>query len=116
MEIRQLITFRAVAQTLSFSRAATQLNYAQSTVSAQIQGLEEELGVALFDRLGKSVALTDAGQRLLGYAEKMLNLADEALAVVSNADIQTGPLTISAPETLCTVLRARLAGEKPPKA
>lgn len=102
MEIRQLVTFRAVAQTLSFSRAAAQLNYAQSTVSAQIQGLEEELGVALFDRLGKSVGLTDAGERLLGYAEKMLNLADEALAVVSNADILTGPLTISAPETLCT--------------
>lgn len=102
MEIRQLITFQTVAKTLSFSKTATHLNYAQSTVSAQIHGLEEELGVALFDRLGKSVILTDAGQRLLGYAEKMINLADEAVAVVSNADTLTGSLTISAPETLCT--------------
>ncbi|MCB0195870.1 MAG: LysR family transcriptional regulator [Anaerolineae bacterium] len=102
METRQLTTFRAVAQTLSFSRAANQLNYAQSTVSSQIQSLEEELGVALFDRLGKSIVLTDAGQRLFGYAEKILNLTDEALAIVSNADTLTGSLTISAPETLCT--------------
>jgi DNA-binding transcriptional LysR family regulator len=54
MELRQLSTFRTIAHTLSFSRAAASLNYAQSTVSAQIQGLEEELGVALFDRLGRA--------------------------------------------------------------
>ena len=101
MELRQLITFRLVAQTLSFSRTATTLNYAQSTVSAQIHGLEEELGVSLFDRLGKRVVLTDAGQRLLGYAEKMLDLADEAQSMVSNSDTLSGSLTISAPETLC---------------
>jgi DNA-binding transcriptional LysR family regulator len=102
MELRQLVTFRTVAQTLSFSRAATSLNYAQSTVSAQIQTLEDELGVSLFDRLGKSIILTDAGERLLGYAEKLLDLAGEARAVVSDGETLAGTLTISAPETLCT--------------
>ena len=71
MEFRQLVTFRMVAETLSFSRTAQALNYVQSSVTAQIQALEEELGVRLFDRLGKRVALTDAGARLLPYAEKM---------------------------------------------
>ncbi len=102
MELRQLTTFRMVATTLSFSRAAAALNYVQSSVTAQIQVLEEELGVDLFDRLGKRVALTDAGKRLLEYAEKILALADEARAVVSGGDAPTGTVTISAPETLCT--------------
>jgi len=101
MELRQLITFRMAAQTLSFSRTAQALSYAQSTVSAQIQALEEELEVSLFDRLGKRVVLTDAGQRLLGYAEKILTLEDEARAAVSNGNTLDGSLTISAPETLC---------------
>lgn len=101
MELRQLTTFRTIAQAGSFSRAATALNYAQSTVSAQIQSLEEELGVSLFDRLGKTVVLTDAGQTLLGYAEKILNLADEARTTVASGDVLTGSLTISAAETLC---------------
>src|SRR5579884_2052606 len=57
MELRQLATFRMIAHTLSFSRAAVALNYVQSSVTAQIQTLEEELGIQLFDRLGKRVAL-----------------------------------------------------------
>jgi DNA-binding transcriptional LysR family regulator len=101
MELHQLATFRAVAQTLSFTQAAAALNYAQSTVSAQIQGLEEELGVTLFDRLGKRVALTGAGELLLAYAERLLNLAEETRVVVSGQDGLGGALTISAPETLC---------------
>ena len=102
MELRQLATFRLIAQTQSFSRTAAALNYAQSTVSAQIQGLEEELGIPLFDRLGKRVALTEAGQRLLGYAEKILDLAAEARFSITSEETLTGTLTISAAETLCT--------------
>src|SRR5262249_14299225 len=102
MELRQLITFQAVASTLSFTRAAVLLNYAQSSVTAQIQALEEELGVPLFDRLGKRVVLTDAGQRLVRYADRMLNLADETRGVVSGGEVRGGTLTLSAIETLCT--------------
>lgn len=102
MEIRQLNTFRMVATLLSFSRAATALNYVQSSVTTQIQQLEEELGVRLFDRLGKHIALTDAGKRLYLYAERILNLAEEARYAVAEGEMFTGTVTFGAPETLCT--------------
>jgi DNA-binding transcriptional LysR family regulator len=102
MELRQLTTFRMVATLLSFSRAAESLNYVQSSVTTQIQVLEEELGVRLFDRLGKRVALTDAGKRLLQYTERILHLVEEAHSVVTNEEIPGGTLTITAPETLCS--------------
>lgn len=102
MELRQLKTFRAVAENLSFTRAAGQLGYVQSSVTAQVQGLEKELGVPLFDRVGRRVALTDAGRRLLGYAEKMLDLEEEVRATVSADGEPAGTVTISAAETHCT--------------
>ncbi|MBX3001794.1 MAG: LysR family transcriptional regulator [Caldilineaceae bacterium] len=101
MELRQLKTFRTTAQVRSFSRAAEILDYAQSTVSTQIQSLEQELGVHLFDRLGKQVMLTNAGQRLLVYADQILKLSDEAYQVVADSEIPAGTLTIGAPESLC---------------
>ena len=102
MELRQLETFRAVATELSFTRAALALDYAQSSVTAQIQALESELGVRLFDRLGRRVALTDAGQRLLEYAERLLSLAEEARTALADGDEPSGTLTIGAPETIMT--------------
>ena len=102
MELRQLLTFRQLATTLNFTRTATALNYVQSNVTAQIQALEEELGIRLFDRLGKRVALTDVGERLLQYAEQILDLADEMHKVASTAGNPMGTLTIGAPESLCT--------------
>src|SRR2546421_3651462 len=101
MDLRQLNTFRLVATTLSFTRAAAALSYAQSSVTAQIQSLEDELGVQLFDRLGRRVALTDAGLRLLRYADRLLDLAEEARAAVADGGDPLGSLCISAPETLC---------------
>jgi len=100
LEIRQLITFRAVARFLSFNRAAEELNYAQSSVSAQIQALEEELGVQLFDRLGRRILLTEAGVKLLQYAEKMLDLAEETRSEVVGSKDLRGSLTVKVPETI----------------
>ena len=73
MEFRQLRTFRAVADQLSFSKAAEQLYMAQSSVSAQIRLLEEDLDVKLFDRIGRRVLITDAGLKLYEYARHFLN-------------------------------------------
>ena len=101
MELRQLFTFRMVATTLSFTQTAVALHYAQSSVTVQMQSLEAELGVRLFDRLGKRVALTQAGQRLLRYAEEVLALVEEARQEVSNTEDPAGTLTIGAPESLC---------------
>ncbi|KOU44267.1 MULTISPECIES: LysR family transcriptional regulator [unclassified Streptomyces] len=101
MQLRQLNTFRTVAETLNITRAAERLNYAQSSVTEQIQSLEADLGVALFDRSGRRIRLTDAGNRLVEYAERMLQLAEEARAAVSGMADPAGELTIGAPETLC---------------
>ena len=102
MDFRHLTTFRALAATLNFHQAAERLNYVQSTVSAHIQALEEELGTRLFDRLGKQVVLTDAGARLLPYAEHLLKVAEEARLAVAEQQELVGTLTIRATETLWT--------------
>ncbi|WP_405723165.1 LysR family transcriptional regulator [Streptomyces sp. NBC_01537] len=101
MQLRQLNTFRTVAETLNITRAAERLNYAQSSVTEQIQSLEADIGVALFDRTGRRLRLTAAGNRLVDYAERMLALAEEARAVVAGMDDPVGELAIGAPETLC---------------
>lgn len=102
MELRQLKTFQMVANSLSFTQAAILLDYAQSSVTAQIQALEGELGVPLFNRLGRHIQLTEAGERLLWYAGRLLSLADEAQADVSGRQPVEGAIAIGAPETICT--------------
>ena len=106
MELRELAAFREVARPASFNRAAARLGYVQSTVSAQVKGLEAELGVRLFDRLARTVTLTPAGSALLPHAERLLELAAEARSAVAAAVAEEGELvgtvTISAPESLLT--------------
>ena len=72
MEFRQLKTFVTAAQMESFSRAAQELGYSQSAVTVQIRLLEEELGVKLFDRLGKRISLTAQGRRFLKQSLQIL--------------------------------------------
>ena len=100
MELRQLKTFLMVGKLLSFNRAAEILNYAQSTVSVQIRSLEEEFGVPLFDRLGKQVVLTEAGQALMRYARKMLDIEEETHSEVSGRTQPQGSVSIRIPESL----------------
>ncbi|GIN39325.1 LysR family transcriptional regulator [Heyndrickxia oleronia] len=101
MELRQLNTFRTVASTLNFSRAAEVLNYVPSNVTMQIKALEEELGVRLFDRLGKQLVLTTAGKRFLTHIQSVLDKLDEARSVIHDNENLSGTLTISANEVLC---------------
>jgi len=103
MELRLLRTFRAVAEELNFTRAAEKLYLAQSSVSAQVRSLEEDLGVRLFDRIGRGIALTDAGEKLLEYARRLDDLAEEMRADVTSATTLRGSLTIRMPETLGAV-------------
>ncbi|MEK3904920.1 LysR family transcriptional regulator [Paenibacillus sp. FSL R7-0179] len=100
MESKHLFTFLVVVETGSFTRAAQKLDYAQSSITAQIQALEAELKQPLFDRISKKIMLTDAGRRLLPYAQeisKMHTMAENALR--SGSEI-TGSLRIGAPESL----------------
>jgi LysR family hydrogen peroxide-inducible transcriptional activator len=78
MELHQLRYFLAVARTGSFTRAAEREGLAQPTLSQQIRRLEKALGLPLFERLGRGVRLTPAGQRLLGYAEAVFGELTEA--------------------------------------
>ena len=70
MELRDLKTFVVVARLQSFHRASDELHTAQSTVSARIAALENDLGVRLFERLGRRSVLTEPGRRLLDYARR----------------------------------------------
>lgn len=85
MNPRQLKTFLAVAKHGNFTRAAGDANLAQSSLSDQIQVLEEELGVQLFERSRQGVTLTPAGDTLKAYAEEILALNDEAKAAIRAA-------------------------------
>jgi DNA-binding transcriptional LysR family regulator len=102
MEFRQLKTFKTLATLLNFNRAAQVLNYSQSTVSAQIKCLEEEFGKPLFDRLGKRIALTEAGRILVRYCDKLLSLEEETLAQVTGTEEPRGVLSVRAPQSVST--------------
>ena len=69
MDLQSLNIFVQVAELNSFTKAAEVLGYSQPTVSFQIKQLEKELGVQLFDRIGHTISLTDAGRAALGYAQ-----------------------------------------------
>ena len=74
-----LKTFRAAAHTLSFTRAAAELNVTQAAVSHQIKALEEALETSLFERGNRSLALTEAGNRLLPYVDQMFQVLEQGL-------------------------------------
>ncbi|MEJ2630466.1 MAG: LysR family transcriptional regulator [Acidihalobacter sp.] len=102
MNLRTLETFVAVAKYLNVTHAAAQIHRAQSSVSEQIQSLEADFGVALFDRSGRKLSLTSAGVCLLEYALEMLALADEARGAVKDAvGLVDGSLSVGGLETLC---------------
>ncbi|MCL6502781.1 MAG: LysR family transcriptional regulator [Pirellulales bacterium] len=101
MEVHQLRYFVAVAQTGSFSRAAEQCHVSQPALSQQIQKLERSLGHRLFHRLGKRVALSEAGRLLLQQAQQILTLLENAERQVKDFDqLAHGQLTVGAIPTI----------------
>lgn len=100
MEIRHLQTFITIVELEGFTKAADHLGYAQSTITSHIQILENELGKALFDRLGKKIVLTNVGKELVPYAKQMLNLYKEIKNITSEQNGVSGDLIIGAGESL----------------
>lgn len=104
MDTKQLKTFRTIAKNLSFSKTAEELNFAQSTVSAQIRSLENELRMTLFDRLGKKVSLTDEGKNILEYANRFMTIEEEFITSIKSGNKISGTINIYAPNTICVYL------------
>ena len=101
MDTKHLQCFLTVARLLNFSEAANFLNYSQSTVSDQVRSLEEQLGVKLFERVGKKVYVSSQGNRLLPLAERMVRTAEEIDGVFAKEAMISGSLTLGAAESLC---------------
>ena len=96
MELVQLATFVAVAETGSFSLAAERLFTTQPAVSKRVRALEDDLGVALFDRLGRGIRLTEAGETFLASARRILaDVRASREAVHSLGDAVSGPLRLA---------------------
>ena len=102
MDLQKLKTFRTVATLMNFNQAAQVLHYAQSSVSAQIKALENDLGVQLFRRTGKKVQLTPPGEKMLQYAHKMLAIEQEARNEIAGTPRSTSLLTLRMPQTVAT--------------
>lgn len=100
MEIRNLKTFQRVAELGSFTRAAQELGYAQSTLTTQIQAIETYYEKPVFERLGKSIRLTPFGQRLLERTDALLTLYEQMQVLSETEGDPQGSLRIGAPESL----------------
>ena len=100
MELRNLITFIHVAELGSFTKAAEQLGYSQSTVSFQIKQLEEELGCLLFERINHTITLTERGHELVSYAHGVRALMDEFKESLTKEEL-SGSIHIVTPDSIC---------------
>lgn len=104
MEIRNIVTFLKVAEMRNFSKAAEKLGYSQSTITIQIQQLEKELGIPLFERIGKGVSLTEEGKAFIFHANEIMHAINKAIACTKDNDIITGTLRIGSVESIATAL------------
>lgn len=96
MEIRNIVTFIKATEMQSFTKTAAQLGYSQAAVTVQIKQLEDELGTQLFDRIGRSVKLTYAGEKFMPYALNLMKSVEEATSFMKNENDPTGTLRIGA--------------------
>lgn len=105
MELRHLRYFEAVARHSHVTRAASELHIAQPALSKQISQLEHELGVALFDRVGRNVRLTEAGEALLPHARAVMAQVEAARAeMAERIGLRRGRATVGTPPTVGTQL------------
>ena len=101
MELRNLITFIHVAELGSFTKAAEQLGYSQSTISFQIKQLEDELGCLLFERINHTITLTERGRELVSYAHRVRTLTDDFKESLTKEEECRGHIHIVTPDSVC---------------
>jgi len=101
MELRNLITFIHVAELGSFTKAAEQLGYSQSTISFQIKQLESELDCLLFERINHTITLTERGHELVSYAHQVRALTDDFKESLMKEEDCAGQIHIVTPDSVC---------------
>ncbi|MGG1687657.1 LysR family transcriptional regulator [Pseudalkalibacillus sp. NRS-1564] len=99
MEIRQLITFQSIIESGSYTGAASNLGYTQSTITSHIQALENEIGGALFTYVKRKLQLTHLGRELIPLAEDLLSTHDQIKNIQTDREVK-GELRVAAPESL----------------
>lgn len=100
METKNLTTLLTIIETGSFQKAATQLNYAPSTVTAQIRQLEDELSLRLFEKVGRRMELTQAGKDILPFVKSLLQNAEQISNYRKDISEITGTLRLVAPDSI----------------
>lgn len=109
MELRQLKYFEKTCELLNFTEAAHALCISQSTLSQQIKQLENELGILLFDRIGKRIILTEAGSSFLPYAKNAIRESENGKQIIRDLqNLDTGKLCIGATFSLSSLLTKAL--------
>lgn len=102
MELKYLNTFRVIVEEGSFSKAAKKLNYTQSAITFQMGQLEQELSIMLFEKIGRKMMLTKAGEQLIPYVDNILNSVDRLHSFGDDLTQYRGALKIGMAETqLC---------------
>jgi len=100
MELRNIVTFLRIAELQSFTKAAKDLGYNQSTVTVQIQQLESELNIRLFDRIGKNIGLTEKGKEFFEYANELVAIAEKAKKISVKDSKPMGKLRVGMLESI----------------
>ena len=100
MDIQSIRTFVQVATLENYTKAANEMNYAQSTVTMQLKRLEEELGYPLFEKIGRRNYLTSQGRTFLSYANRILSLLQEASSLSDDPKLMKGAVRVGALESL----------------
>jgi DNA-binding transcriptional LysR family regulator len=112
INLHQLATFQVVAKHCSYVRAAEELHFSQPAVSAQIRQLEESMGVKLFDKIGRKTHLTQAGEELYLYSQKIFSLIDETMETMESLrSPHYGRLSVGADTTVGTYVIPRILGK-----
>lgn len=112
INLHQLATFQVVAKHCSYVRAAEELHFSQPAVSAQIRQLEESMGVKLFDKIGRKTHLTQAGEELYLYSQKIFSLIDETLGTMEALrSPHYGRLSVGADTTVGTYVIPSILGK-----
>lgn len=100
MELKYLQTFQTIVEEGSFSKAALKLNYTQSTITFQVGQLEQELSARLFEKIGRRMVLTKAGEQLIPYVEDVISSVDKMRNFENDLSEYQGDLHIGVGETL----------------